>query len=99
MSQQSQHDKDNPGLTQMLRKVSTDIELDAALTLSDVINLYITTLRRIANRATLGPEDAIRILHINQTIAEACAAGKPEHNFDFVNNKAEVPMKKLTGER
>ena len=68
-------------VSSMLRKVTADMEMETAITLAEVINVYMASLRRVANRTTLGPEDAIRILHMHQQIMEACS--KTEQSFDF----------------
>jgi hypothetical protein len=63
-----------PTVSSMLRKVSRDIDLDLAVTVADVMNVYGAALKRTAGRSTLGPEDSIKILYIINTISEACEA-------------------------
>lgn len=66
-------------LSDLLRNVTKNIDLDLAQTIAEVINIYHGALRRIANRSVLGPEDAIRILHITNSIISACQGeGDPE---------------------
>lgn len=67
----------NLTLSALLANVTRDIDLDLATTIADVLNLYTAALRRNGGRSTLIPDDAIRILHIINSIIAACQ-GEPE---------------------
>jgi hypothetical protein len=54
--------------------VNRDIDLDLAITLAEILNLYSNALKRCAGRSTLGPDDTIKILHITNQIMDACEA-------------------------
>lgn len=62
----------------MLDNIYRNIDLDTAITVAEVINLYQASLLRIAKRTTLTSEDAIRILHIIHQILDACGSGHHE---------------------
>ena len=64
-------------LGEMLRRVTKSIDLDLATTIADVLNLYMNALKRNGGRQTLGPDDAIRILHIINQVMAGCAV-EPE---------------------
>ena len=72
----------SPTVSTLLRKVNRDIDIDLAITVADVMNVYSAALARCANRSTLGPEDSIRVLHIITSIMDACdGKGDPEISF------------------
>jgi hypothetical protein len=72
----------SPTVSTLLRKVNRDIDIDLAITVADVMNVYNAALARCANRTTLGPEDSIRVLHIINQIIDACD-GKAEPEISF----------------
>jgi len=58
-------------ITEMLRNITANIDLDLAVIISDTLNLYRDSLKRRANRSVLTPNDAVRILHIINHLLEA----------------------------
>ena len=67
----------SPTISDLLHNVTRSIDLDLAVTVADVINLYTAAIKRNANRSVLGPDDAIRILTIITHIQQGCS-GDPD---------------------
>src|SRR5262249_23927143 len=69
-------------VTSMLHKITSSIDTNLSITIAEVLNIYMSSLKRATGRVTLHPEDAIRILHIINNLQQACGV-EAEPGFDF----------------